>query len=61
MSDFPKKQIQENFMKMHEHFENKIIENLFYCSLLHKNKFLHLQHNFVRQFKGDLVHFVHLP
>ena len=28
---------------------------------LHKNKFLHLQHNFARQFKGELVHFVHLP
>ena len=24
--------------------------------LLHKNKFLHLQHNFVKQFKGELVH-----
>ena len=24
-------------------------------------KFLHLQHNFARQFKGELVHFVHLP
>ena len=28
--------------------------------LLHKNKFLHLQHNFVRQFKGELVHLIHL-
>ena len=61
-----------NFKKMHEHFQNKIIKNLFYNAmlvtkkfhpfhaisyhfrdkhLLHKNKFLHLQHNFVRQFK----------
>ena len=29
--------------------------------ILHKKLFLHLQHNFIRQFKGELVHFVHLP
>ena len=50
-----------NFKKMHEHFENKISYRFQDKHLLHKNYFLHLQHNFVRQFKGELVHFVHLP
>ena len=27
-------EISRNFKKMHDHFENKIIENLFYSSLL---------------------------
>ena len=67
-----------NFKKMHEHLENKIIENLFYCSLFqflwtkffirfalslsiskirtfYIKQVLHLQHNFVRQFKVKIV------
>ena len=40
------------------HLFHSISYRFRYKHLLHKNKFLHLQHNLDRQFKGELVHFV---